>query len=182
MGTKGAVGHKAIDTRPSPGENVRVRSSFAVFDVDGVVADVRHRLHHLNRRPKDWGGFFASADRDPALEVGVELALEYAKEHVLVWLTGRPEYLRRVTSTWMATHGLPHERLLMRPHTDRRPARDYKAARLARLVEEAPIEVIVDDDPEVVSRLRRLGYPVRLAEWVPYAASLRDAQERQGRT
>src|SRR5262245_40046635 len=80
--------------RSSSGHNVPVGESIAVVDVDGVVADVRHRLHHLNRRPKDWGRFFASAARDPALTEGVELAREYAQTHVLVWLTGRPEHLR----------------------------------------------------------------------------------------
>jgi hypothetical protein len=35
----------------------------AVFDLDGVLADVRHRLHFLDRRPKDWDGFFAAAPR-----------------------------------------------------------------------------------------------------------------------
>ena len=37
----------------------------AVFDVDGVVADVRHRLHHLGRHR--WDRFFAAADRDQEL-------------------------------------------------------------------------------------------------------------------
>ena len=30
----------------------------AIFDIDGVVADVRHRLHHLESRPKGWDEFF----------------------------------------------------------------------------------------------------------------------------
>ena len=33
----------------------------AIVDLDGVVADVRHRLHHLEGRRKDWGRFFAAA-------------------------------------------------------------------------------------------------------------------------
>jgi phosphoglycolate phosphatase-like HAD superfamily hydrolase len=160
----------------------------AVFDVDGVVADVRHRLHHLTRRPKDWNRFFAAAGRDPALPAGVELALEYAQSHVLVWLTGRPEHLRAVTSSWLARQGLPNELLFMRPSTDRRPAREFKVAQLALLGKESVIDVVVDDDPEVVTRLRTLGWPVLLADWVPYAETLReaealrDAQERRGRT
>lgn len=69
----------------------------AVFDVDGVVADVRHRLRHVVRRPKDWIAFFAAADRDPALADGVELVHRFAVDHRVVWLTGRPERLRAVT-------------------------------------------------------------------------------------
>jgi len=29
--------------------------------IDGVLADVHHRLHHIARRPKDWPAFFAAA-------------------------------------------------------------------------------------------------------------------------
>ena len=42
----------------------------AVLDIDGVLADVRHRLHHLDKRPKDWAAFFAAAGRDPAAARG----------------------------------------------------------------------------------------------------------------
>ena len=33
----------------------------AVVDVDDDGVDVRHRLHHLRRRPRDWDAFFAAA-------------------------------------------------------------------------------------------------------------------------
>jgi hypothetical protein len=154
----------------------------AVFDIDGVVADVRHRLHFLDRRPKDWARFFAAADRDPALAQGVELALEYAQTHVLVWLTGRPEYLRPVTVAWLARHGLPADLLFMRPAGDHRPARRYKADQLRSVGRESTVDIMVDDDPEVVRELRKAGWPMRLADWVPYAPALRDAQEGKGRT
>ncbi|GAA2607122.1 hypothetical protein GCM10010399_42590 [Dactylosporangium fulvum] len=157
-------------------------SSLAVFDIDGVVADVRHRLRHLDRRPKDWARFFAAAGRDPALEEGIELARRYAQEHILVWLTGRPEHLRQVTTDWLHQYDLPAELLFMRPAGDRRPAREFKAGQLARMARESTIEIVVDDDPEVVAKLRKLGHPTRLADWVPHSSTLQTAQEREGRT
>ncbi|MGH3587556.1 MAG: hypothetical protein ACRDQ0_14645, partial [Pseudonocardia sp.] len=42
----------------------------AVFDIDGVLADVRHRLHHLEAYPQRWEPFFQAAGRDPLLEEG----------------------------------------------------------------------------------------------------------------
>ena len=30
-----------------------------ICDIDGTLADVQHRLHHLEGDPKDWDGFFA---------------------------------------------------------------------------------------------------------------------------
>jgi hypothetical protein len=154
----------------------------AVFDVDGVVADVRHRLHHVAHRPKDWARFFAGAARDPVLAEGLALARRYAEDHRLVWLTGRPEHLRGVTEHWLRAHDLPVETLLMRPGDDRRPALTFKAEQVRRLGRSGRIAVVVDDDPAVVARLSGDGWPVRLADWVPYEDPLREAQEREGKT
>jgi len=154
----------------------------AVFDVDGVVADVRHRLHHIARSPKNWPAFFAAAAKDPPLATGVELARQWAAEHDLVWLTGRPETLRRVTERWLLDQDLPVPELVMRPARDRRPARLFKAEQLARLGRDTEIAVVVDDDPDVAALLRRRGWPVYLADWVPHAETLRKAQEQDGRT
>ena len=70
----------------------------------------------------------------------------------------------------------------MRPANDRRPAKDFKAGQLARLARESSIAIVVDDDPEVVAKLRKLGHPVQLADWVPRSSILQSAQEREGRT
>jgi len=102
----------AVDPRP-----------LAVVDIDGVVADVRHRLHFIEGKPRQWDRFFAAADQDPPLPQGVALVKELAADHDVVWLTGRPERTRRATRTWLAAQGLPTESLIMRPNRDFRPAR-----------------------------------------------------------
>lgn len=151
----------------------------AVFDVDGVVADVRHRLHHLHRRK--WNRFFAEAGADPLLAEGARLVADLAREHEIVWLTGRPEWLRDTTLAWFAAHGLPAAELHMRSDGDYRPARLYKLGVLNRLSGRG-IAALVDDDAEVVDAAMRAGYPAVLADWVPRDADLRAAQERWGRT
>lgn len=152
----------------------------AVFDIDGVVADVRHRLHHLDS-PKSWSRFFAGAADDPLLAVGARLVADLAAAHDVAWLTGRPEWLREVTRDWLDQHGLPAGELYMRPPHDHRPARLFKVGVLRRLAGRG-IAAFVDDDPEVVDAALAAGFPAALAEWVPRAAALRDAQERLGRT
>jgi hypothetical protein len=152
----------------------------AVFDIDGVVADVRHRLHHLDR-PKSWSSFFAEAAEDPLLDPGARLVADLSGQHEVVWLTGRPEWLRAITETWLVEHGLPEGELHMRPAHDHRPARLFKVGVLDRLATRG-IAAFVDDDPEVVDAAVAAGYPAALAEWVPRDATLRDAQERLGRT
>lgn len=154
----------------------------AVIDVDGVVADVRHRLHHLDSRPKDWAAFFAAAAADPPLAEGVERVRALATDHEVVYLTGRPEHLRQTTERWLDDHGIGGHRVLMRRRGDFRPARAAKLDELRRLARGREVALVLDDDPDVCATLRAAGWPVEQATWVPHAKTLRDAQERDGRT
>ncbi len=156
--------------------------TLAVFDIDGVVADVRHRLPFLQRRPRRWREFFAAAGDDPALPDGIALVRELAATHDVAWFTGRHERLRRVTERWLACHDLPVAPLVMRADRDYRPARLVKPELLVALRATAPIALVVDDDPEVLAAIARDGTQVRLADWVPRSATLSHAQERDGRT
>lgn len=163
-------------TRPTPPR------PWAVFDIDGVVADVRHRVPHLHQPTPDWEAFFGAAEGDLPLAEGVELVAEYSTDHALVWLTGRPERIRGLTTAWLARHRLPHEHLVMRPDGDDRPASVLKARRLAQLALHRPVAVVVDDDPRVVSELLDGGWPVHRATWALASPPLHYAQERLGRT
>jgi hypothetical protein len=154
----------------------------AVVDIDGVVADVRHRLHFIEGSRRQWDRFFAAAPDDPPLADGVALVRELAADHDVVWLTGRPERTRRQTTAWLAAQGLPTGALLMRPNRDFRPARVTKREELRRLRRSRQVAVVVDDDPEVVDLLAADGFPTRLADWLPRPAPLHRAQESEGRT
>ena len=181
-GVAGAAGGDRAPTAAAGGDR-----ALAVFDVDGVLADVGHRLGHLEGGRKDWGAFFAAAHLDPPLPTGLELARELAASYDLAYLTGRPEGLRRVTQRWLHRHGLPAGPLWMRPPRDFRPARVMKLDALGRLGAQRPVEVVVDDDEDVVVALREAGYAVLQATWAATSRSagrraLHQAQERDGRT
>lgn len=154
----------------------------AVVDIDGVVADVRHRLHHLESRPKNWGAFFAGAADDPPIPEGIDRVTSLLESHDVVFLTGRPERLRKVTQHWLEEHGLGGHQLLMRRGGDFRPARLAKAEQLRRLAADRDVAVVLDDDPEVIDELLAAGWPAELTTWVPHERTLHRAQEREGRT
>jgi hypothetical protein len=158
-----------------------------VFDVDGVLADVRHRLHFVEGRPKDWDGFFAAMDDDAPLLDGVERVQRRADEgHAIVYLTGRNESYRALTTDWLRRHGLPEGVVVMRREDDRRPGRIFKPQALDRIARAGRVVTVVDDDDAVVAVLRRQGWPVEHATWMTAAPeaqqSLFDAQEVDGRT
>jgi phosphoglycolate phosphatase-like HAD superfamily hydrolase len=154
----------------------------AVFDIDGVLADVRHRLHHLQVRPQRWEAFFRAADRDPLLPEGAARLRAAQADHDVIYLTGRPERNRALTRTWLRAHGLPTGPLHMRPDDDHRPARWVKRNTLRRLARRRVIASVLDDDPAVVALLETDGWPVELATWLPHSSTLQTAQEQQGGT
>ena len=155
----------------------------AVIDLDGVLADVRHRLSFLERKPKDWDGFFAAIPDDDVLAEGRAVVEKLAANHELVYLTGRPEATRRDTEAWLERHELPRAKLIMRRAGDRRPARVTKPALLRRLAADGRrIAVIVDDDPQVCAALEEAGWPVLRADWMIQPETLEQAQEEAGRT
>ena len=154
----------------------------AVFDIDGVLADVRHRLRFVERRPKDWDAFFDAAVDDPPLAQGVALAQESAKDCEVVYVTGRPERCRADTLAWFARHGLPEGTLSMRGPRDRRPARVAKLELLRRLAGDRVVAVVVDDDAQVCDAYERAGFPVLRATWMSEEPALEVAQEQEGRT
>jgi phosphoglycolate phosphatase-like HAD superfamily hydrolase len=154
----------------------------AVVDIDGVVADVRHRLHFVDGSPRRWDAFFAAAKDDPPLAEGVRRVHGLLADHDVVYLTGRPERIRRATEKWLAEQGIGGLRVIMRRDSDRRPARQLKKSELAKLARSATVALMLDDDPAVCAELRAAGYPVEQATWMTRPAALDEAQERAGRT
>ncbi len=156
--------------------------ALAAVDIDGVLADVRHRLHHVARRPKDWEAFFAAASEDPPLDEGLRVARKLAAVADVVYLSGRPERLRQDTLAWLERHDLPEGELHLRPRNDFRPARVLKVELLDRLAAVRPVSVLVDDDPRVCEAAREAGYDVLPATWMGAAPALAEAQEGDGAT
>jgi len=159
--------------------------SLAVIDIDGVLADVRHRLQHLDKRPKDWGSFFRAASKDGPLTEGIDAARRLSEVYEVVYLSGRPEHLRRDTEAWFRRHEVPPGELHLRPRNDFRPAREFKVSMLRRFQERAPVAVLVDDDPDVLDAARTAGFDVLPATWMgsaPEMDTLHEAQEHDGRT
>lgn len=158
---------------------------YAVLDIDATLSDTSQRIKFLERKPKDWDSFFAHAKDDAVLDEGLAVATTLAADHEIVYLTGRPERLRRDTMKWFKDNGFPEGKLLMRGNNDRRPSATMKLARLRTLAQERPVAVLVDDDVKVCAAAEKAGYPVMRADWgldPETQPTLFEAQEKEGRT
>jgi phosphoglycolate phosphatase-like HAD superfamily hydrolase len=158
---------------------------YAVLDIDATLSDTSKRVHLIEKRPKDWDSFFARAKDDAVLDEGLAVATTLAEHHDIVYLTGRPERLRRDTVKWFKDNGFPEGKLLMRGNNDRRPSAVMKLARLRTLAQERPVAVLVDDDLKVCQAAEKAGYTVMRADWgldAETQPALFEAQETEGRT
>ncbi|WP_427894007.1 LNS2 domain-containing protein [Kribbella sp. GL6] len=158
---------------------------YAVLDIDATLSDTSKRIHFIEQKPKDWDSFFVHAKDDAVLDEGLAVATTLAADHVIVYLTGRPERIRRDTETWLRDNGFPDGKVYMRGNTDRRPSMLMKLGRLKRLAEQRPVAVLVDDDVKVIAAAKKAGYAVMRADWgldPESQPTLFDAQESEGRT
>jgi phosphoglycolate phosphatase-like HAD superfamily hydrolase len=158
---------------------------YAVLDIDATLSDTSKRIKFLERKPKDWDSFFARAKDDAVLDEGLAVATTLAADHEIVYLTGRPERIRRDTVKWLEDNGFPEGRLLMRGNNDRRPSATMKLARLRTLAQDRRVAVLVDDDVKVCAAAEKAGYPVMRADWgldAETQPTLFEAQETEGRT
>jgi phosphoglycolate phosphatase-like HAD superfamily hydrolase len=158
---------------------------YAVLDIDATLSDTSKRIKYLDKKPKDWDSFFAHAKDDAVLDEGLAVATTLAADHEIVYLTGRPERLRRDTVKWFEDNDFPEGKLLMRGNNDRRPSAVMKLARLRTLAQERRVAVLVDDDVKVCTAAEKAGYPVMRADWgldTETQPTLYEAQEKEGRT
>lgn len=137
-------------TRHTTGEIV-------VFDIDGTLADVSARLHHIRRKPKNWKAFFAGMPEDKAMHAIVRLCnLVYDAGVRVVLCSGRPEEYRPQTVEWLAREGVCYDELRLRRNGDRRSDTIAKREMLEGL-DRATILFVVEDRASVVEMWRAEG-------------------------
>jgi hypothetical protein len=140
-----------------------------ICDIDGTVADCRHRLHHvLPGGKRNWDRFFEGMVDDPVIKPVRDLVWHATtqgdwEEIALVFSSGRPETYRVETEVWLRAAGLPldsfsSDRLYMRPANDTRPDHVVKREMLDRIRADGyePF-IVIDDRPSVVAMWRESG-------------------------
>jgi len=135
-----------------------------VFDIDGTLADLSHRLHYIQKEPKDWDGFFAACTADNPIEPVAAIARSlHAGEATIILLSGRSSIVRNQTEKWLSRHNIPYEALYMRTEGDHRHDNVVKPELMQRMLREwrgESVAAIFEDRSGVVKAFRQLGYTV----------------------
>lgn len=130
----------------------------ALFDIDGVLADDRHRVHYALKQ--DWMSYFklANVAADDVWEQGKSAVYKELLDFTtdVGYLTGRREDLRPTTQRWLNENGFPAgpapHMLIMRQFSQRERLAELKAATIAGILKDTDYDQVVlyDDDPEVI--------------------------------
>ena len=128
-----------------------------IFDIDGTLADISKRRHHIEKKPKDWDAFFKGIPQDKAIKSMVRLCnIMYESGVRILLCTGRREQDRTETVKWLAQNGVQYHELILRRDDDRRSDVIVKREMLAGL-DRSKILFVVEDRSGVVEMWRSEG-------------------------
>jgi predicted kinase len=149
-----------------------------ICDIDGTLADCRHRLHYvLPGAKRDCDAFFAGMANDVCIDPVADLIRAAHARYEVVLCSGRPEKYRPITMKWLYDNDVAFDALYMRPDDDTRPDHIVKM-QILRGIREDGYEpfIVIDDRQSVVDMWRDAGLVCLQAapaqEPIPHSAVL----------
>jgi phosphoglycolate phosphatase-like HAD superfamily hydrolase len=132
-----------------------------IFDLDGTLADISHRLHYIEGPDKDWDAFFKACVHDEPINTIIGILQEMAAgEYRIVIMTGRSDAVLDETMEWLnawAPIGQDFE-LFMRKEGDHTPDDALKLKWLNEgYIDKDRIFCVFEDRKRVVDMWRGLG-------------------------
>jgi len=128
-----------------------------IFDLDGTIADISHRVHFVRGGNKDWDSFFAGCTGDvPNWPVVRALEAHIAAGHSVEIWSARSDIARYETEAWLEiAAGIPAGILTrMRSAGDNTPDVVLKRYWLNQLHESERPDIVYDDRQRVVDMWR----------------------------
>jgi len=134
-----------------------VAEQFVIFDIDGTLADVSERVHHVLKKPRNWNAFNEGMAQDKAIRSMVRLCnILYAAGIHIVLCSGRNEKNRPETIEWLGRQGVNYHELLLRKDEDFRSDAVVKREILQGM-DKSRILFVVEDRSRVVEMWRSEG-------------------------
>lgn len=130
-----------------------------IFDLDGTLANIDHRLPYITNRPKKWDLFHSTVHLDEPKPAIIELYKRFYKaDDTIIICSGRNDIARSATEAWLAKHELFYTELFMRPDDQRGSDVEVKKAMLDIIrVKYGEPTLAIDDRQRVVDFWRSEG-------------------------
>lgn len=137
--------------------NTKVKKAIIV-DIDGTIADCRHRDHFITDRPQDMESFFKACKNDKIIPEVLNIINKLSIDYKIIFCTGRSSKYKSETLTWLEINfGDYYERLIMCGKDDNTPGAVLKEPIIDILKNEYDIEMAFDDDPNTIKMLQSKG-------------------------
>lgn len=129
-----------------------------IFDIDGTIADISHRLNHIQNDPKDWDAFHEDCANDDPIYPIINLAHIFDRMgfHIIL-CTGRPFRNYEKTSAWLNFHTVPYHRIHMRDNDNYESDFIIKKRMLDIILEKYEVYMVFEDRDQVVNMYRENG-------------------------
>ena len=129
-----------------------------IFDIDGTLADVSHRVDRI----PNWKHFQTDHHLDTPIKAIVDLFQNLEdnprRDYAVYCVSARMEHEREATNKWLTEHGIYYNELILRQNNDIRDDDIFKEEVLQRLKQEGrEILFVVEDRKRVVDMWRRNG-------------------------
>ena len=136
-----------------------------IVDLDGTLADGRHREHFVSGDgPKDWASYFAACGEDGYIDIVFRWVKELSKDYTILLVSGRPDNWWRDTAVWFMKaswegYDLRLDHVFMRSSGDKRPDTQVKSD-ILKFIPKEKVFLVIDDRPSVVKVWRESGLRV----------------------
>jgi hydroxymethylpyrimidine pyrophosphatase-like HAD family hydrolase len=134
-----------------------------VFDIDGTLANIEHRLDYVRSKPKNWKAFDAGIPNDKVNEPVAEVFFSLRNDgHDIIFASGRNERSRNATIDWLDRKNFwcaDSSKLYMRKADDYRSDDIVKQEILDEIIRDygKKPDMVFDDRPRVVRMWRDNG-------------------------
>jgi phosphoglycolate phosphatase-like HAD superfamily hydrolase len=140
-----------------------------IFDLDGTLCDISHRLPLIKKDKPNWDSFFLMCEYDePKPEIIALFQALKSAGHNIVIVSGRSDKVKDMTSDWLKKHDCFPTWAIMRPDGNHMPDDKLKKQWLddGLLGPKEDILFCVDDRQRVVDMWRNEGLTcLQVAAW-----------------
>lgn len=134
------------------------RTMNIIVDIDGTIADCRHRRHFVIDGAHDWKSFNESMVMDTPIQPVIDLVNELAAHNYIILCTGRSHDYYHHTVKWLYDNNVSYNTLMMRLSGNYDPDDILKESILKQLKSDNRWpDLVIDDRQSVVDMWRRNG-------------------------
>jgi len=140
----------------------------AIFDLDGTLANLNHRLQYVKSNTPDWDTFYKECINDSVNYWCKELMANLYWSYQIIILSGRRKECLADTQDWLKKNEIIHHELYLIGDSRSRDE-DLKKKWIQEFDRASKVEFIVDDRQRVVDMWRKEGFTcLQCAKWDEY--------------